>query len=183
MTEREQFEAWWLKRTGLMQMHNPEAWDAWCAWQARAALSQQAEPDQEPTAIAKAYAAGFADGHAAPPATQQAEPVGWITGPHGAFRANPNFKWSGPASIECTVPVFLTAPPADTARQAEQTRSQKLADAGFTRRPTTLEIQLKGEADDEAVRLLHHVRMVLPNDRWADDTKRAIDAYLAKGKK
>jgi hypothetical protein len=35
-------------------------------------------------------------------------------------------------------------------------------------------------ADDEAVRLLHHVRMVLPNDRWADDTKRAIDAYLAK---
>jgi hypothetical protein len=33
---------------------------------------------------------------------------------------------------------------------------------------------------DEAVRLLHHVRMVLPNDRWADDTKRAIDAYLAR---
>jgi hypothetical protein len=35
-------------------------------------------------------------------------------------------------------------------------------------------------SDDEAVRLLHHVRMVLPDDRWADDTKRAIDAYLAR---
>lgn len=105
------------------------------------------------------------------PATQQAEPVaiydgiGFIT-PHG-----------DPVPIG---PLYA-APPADPCPQCERGGVCNTIECG--RKRSSELMRLYGTAapvDDEAVRLLHHVRMVLPNDRWADDTKRAIDAYLAK---
>jgi hypothetical protein len=38
------------------------------------------------------------------------EPVGWLDAPHGAFRANPAFRLSGPQSLNWSLPVYLAAP-------------------------------------------------------------------------
>jgi hypothetical protein len=138
MTEREQFEAWWLKRTGLMQMHNPEAWDAWCAWQARAA----SQPAQE--SVACGYEAcdcrGYCKKQQAEPKLfaygthptqvvklQQAEPVAWqvrsisrVSKERGDWRfVDSKDKPSVNSPVDCEFRPLYAAPTA--AQQAEPT--------------------------------------------------------------
>jgi hypothetical protein len=96
MTEREQFEDWKAtigpETTSIQDIDDCMWLMAWAAWQARAALSQQAEPalrlkvtvdDSNPLDrhhfecvwLQTPYAAGEYLYYAAPPAVQQAEPV------------------------------------------------------------------------------------------------------------
>lgn len=39
-------------------------------------------------------------------AEPSAEPVGWIEGLHGAFRANPLYRWTGPETANWSVPLY-----------------------------------------------------------------------------
>jgi hypothetical protein len=42
---------------------------------------------------------------------QQQEPVGWIESPHGAFRANPNYRWdTGPTTVTVSIPLYTKEP-------------------------------------------------------------------------
>ena len=49
-----------------------------------------------------------------------AEPVAWIEGPHGAIRANPLHKWSGPTTLAWSIPLY-PHPSAPSAQPVSQT--------------------------------------------------------------
>jgi hypothetical protein len=58
-------------------------------------------------AMMEDYANGRSDEHEA----QQQEPVGWIESPHGAFRANPNYRWdTGPTTVTVSIPLYTKEP-------------------------------------------------------------------------
>ena len=40
------------------------------------------------------------------PAKQQGEPVAWIEGPHGVIRANPAVRFSGPTTLNWSIPLY-----------------------------------------------------------------------------
>ena len=39
-------------------------------------------------------------------AAYEDEPVGWIEGPHGAIRANPLHKYTGPTTLDWSIPLY-----------------------------------------------------------------------------
>lgn len=44
---------------------------------------------------------------------ERQEPVAWIEGPHGALRANPDYRFQGPQAVAWSFPLYLHAAPAD----------------------------------------------------------------------
>jgi hypothetical protein len=44
------------------------------------------------------------------PEFESTQPVGWLDGPHGAFRANPSVRVEGPQSLKWSLPVYLAQP-------------------------------------------------------------------------
>jgi hypothetical protein len=116
----------------------------------------------------------------APPAAQQAEPVAWMYEYAGRqITQDPDVALNA-ADVSKVVPLYAAPPAAQQAEPWSLPNSEGNYCAHHPDDPAHGAWCAAPPSDDEAVRLLHHVRMVLPDDRWADDTKRAIDAYLAK---
>lgn len=38
---------------------------------------------------------------------EQSTPIGWIEGPHGALRANPDYRFQGPQTVAWSFPLYL----------------------------------------------------------------------------